>query len=1272
MIHFGIVFCARMIAKFWPLNRARTTDQAGASGGRRVNKYHFVDKRLSRDIVSGAAHIPPYVQSGCRRRKAVTSFLAAVCLVLVMASGKMFAQSFYGSIVGTVSDASGGVVADATVTVTNLGTSEVHTVKTNASGEYTVVNLVPARYKVEITRDNFKKFSRPDLQVEVGSALRIDAALPVGAVTETVEVTSQAPLLDTEASGMSQTIEGVQVQETPLNGRNIMSMITLAPGVVAQGSTAGGAAMSQHGDHTSNQAWNNYQVGGAISGESASYVDGAPTNVLGQNLVGLLVTQDAVQEFSVSSSNANSDFGRYGGGVINMTTRSGGNALHGTIYEYIRNTDFNANDYFSNQQGSPRGKYNQNQFGVNVTGPIKKDRVFFMGGWEGFHSVIGLPAQSTVPTTNLQNGLFSQPLYNLSATATSGPTATVTDAGTGCVIDGPAAAGNPNPGYWTITNLKTCGDPTSAVLKTFYPAPNVTAPGAGYNFFFQPKQYDDQNQYNGRIDWSVSPNQRAFARYTYWQINDTGFDTFNSYNGFPTENAYSVNYSQQAVVGDTYTFNAKTVLDVRLDWMREYYPNLPENQNVNEGQFGPQYANLAALESIHVIPVYGLTGRYSFTGFNSSTTFSQTYYNDYVISANLTRLQGKHSLKFGMEARLMDNNGTGQNSQLGSSSSFTNALTGDEWANFLLGYYTTDAISTFNSTTAYNYYQAYYATDTWQPRHNLTVDLGLRYELPGAIAEKHDKATVLLPNATDPYTGITGTLALVNSPAYPHRPTVLPEYKLFAPHAGFVYRIGLNAAIRGGYGIAYLPPDIQGNSPGILPNTSPVNQGTKTLTNTFPGTVATTNAAGTGAYYKLSNPFPNGSGGQAINTPLGRSNPAFMTNFYNQPIYGAVPFQSYPYTQQYNLEISEQFKGNWLLDVGYAGSKGTHIPGIGTTTYVGQNLNALPDVYDSMGAALATPGTCAAAATIKAQTGATITQGQCLQPYPYYKNVVDLADYKAFYNYNSLQVKLTKRFGNAGELLANYTFGKQMGNTDNSIGALETKATSTTRGGGYGQIQDFNNPAAEYSILSYNVPHRVVISYVYNLPFGHGQKYGSNLSGIVDAFVGGWQASGITTFQSGFPLKITEGTASPLETNYVGGILRPSVVPGCKKQAPGTALQRVKAGAWFNTSCFYYPGQYSFGNEARVDPTLYSEGIDNFDFALEKGAHLLERFDLKFRAEVFNLFNRVQFSPPVVSSSNPATNTSGPGVQTATSQFGQVLSQANQPREIQFSLRLNY
>jgi hypothetical protein len=535
---------------------------------------------------------------------ALKLFCVAMSLIISL---PLRAQSFYGSILGTVTDSSGAVVPDATVTVTNTGTNEAVTVQSDASGKYSVVNLVPATYDVVVTKEGFKRFLRQQLTVQVGAVARVDAALDVGVTSQTVEVSSQAPLLQTDSSTLSQEVAGPQVQGTPLNGRNIMNLIALAPGVVPQGSTQGGAAMNQHGDHTSNTAWSNYQVGGAIAGESAVYVDGAPINVLGQNTVALLITQDTIQEFSVATSNAGADFGRYGGGVINMTTKSGSNAFHGSIYEYFRNRDLNANNYFSNQQGAPRPEWNQNQYGVVVSGPIKKDKAFFLFTWEGFRSTVGSPSPTSVPTTNMQNGIFT--------TAIKDPL------GHCNIVHSPAA------GTWTITNLwqGDCGDPTAKVLRTYYPAPNTTTGSS--NYFSTPVLTDRQNQYNGRVDYNISNKQRFFGRYTYWNLQDTGFNQFNDFNGWPTGNAYSVNYSHQAVLGDTYTLNPTTVLDVRVDYTREYYPNLPTDVNVNQAQFGPAYAAIGPQMSLHVIPVYTLTGSHNLYGFTSATTFSQAWYN---------------------------------------------------------------------------------------------------------------------------------------------------------------------------------------------------------------------------------------------------------------------------------------------------------------------------------------------------------------------------------------------------------------------------------------------------------------------------------------------------------------------------------------------------------------------------------------------------------------------------------------------------------------------
>ena len=1152
------------------------------------------------DNEPAAIYAPLYIRAG---ESGIIKFLKLICLLTILAvSSPLKAQSFYGSILGTVRDTSGAVVPDARVKVTNIGTNETQNVRSDAEGKYSIVNLVPATYKVDVTKARFKEFLSDQVTVGVGAVVRVDAVLQVGAASETMIVAAEAPLLQTDTSAMSEEIGRAQVQGLPLNGRNVMNLIALAPGTVPGGSSAGSTGLNQ-GTRTSNQGWGNYQIGGAIQGQSSEFVDGSPINVLGGNTVPLVVTQDAVQEFSVIGSNAGADFGRFAGGVVNMTSRSGTNSWHGSAYEYFRNADLNANNFFNNRLGAPRPKDNQNQYGIVLSGPIKKDKAFFFFNWEGFAKIIGESSPTNVPTQAMRNGVFTNP---------------ITDPLGNCNI-----VQNPSAGTWTITNLfqGACGDPLAHILMNYYPLPNTSG---AFNWFLTTPIANHQNQYNGRVDYTVSPKQRIFGRYSYWTLRDTGFSEFSNAGGWPTANGHVINRSQQAVLADSYTFTSSTLLDVRVTYVREYSPNAPESVSINESQFGPAYAALAPQMSIHVLPVFTLNGVHNFYNFGNITGYSVNWWNTYGTNANLIKIIGAHTLKFGTELRLMDQSGTGF---LGSGSgkyTYSTTYTGDEWASFLMGYPDQIQFGTVNTTASYNYYQAYYVTDTWQAKRNLTLNLGLRYELPGAVAERNNKATVLLPHAVDPYTGVTGTLTLVDSPLYPNRSTVLPRHNLFAPRLGFAYRLHNDTVIRGGYGISYLPPDLTG----VLADNSLVN-------------AASTQINVTAALpTSLQNLYP-----KTLNQPIGRTDPSFMTLYCCTAslnnISGPVPQQNFPYVQEWNFTVGHQFKYNWMAEIGYSGLKGTNLPGIG------RSLDELPSKYYSMGSALLYSTTL---------NGIPMTVGQSLRPYPFYSDLSDTAEFYAHSNYNSLQAKLVKRFGSGGTLLADYTWSKNLANTDTLNGFLEAKPSAQSSTSGEGTIQDYNNLNGEYSLLSYNVNQRAVISYVLDLPFGKGHRFANHIARPLVTLASGWSVSGITTFQPGFPLFLTEAQSNPLTQFFGGGALRPNVVPGCKKKISGSAVSRLNE--WFNTSCFTYPGDYAFGNEPRVDANLTSEGVNNYDLAIMKSTNISERANLQFRTEFFNIFNRVQFAPPVG--------------QQGSSNFGDILSQTNQPREIQFSLRVNF
>src|ERR1700756_5188857 len=333
----------------------------------------------------------------------------ALCLgVAGVFGGRLAAQTTYGSIAGTVSDASGAAIADAQVTLTNLATTEKRVAQTGSDGLYDFVNLLPGRYSIVAEKTGFKRITRPEVIVEVGQSVRIDVTLQVGDVSQTIEVTAETPLLQSETSSLGQVVEQRKANELPLNGRNVFNLITLAPSVVPQGS-AGGTPVG-----VNPFGWGNYQVNGSFGNESAEYLDGQPLNIGYINLPVVIPTQDSIQEFKVQTSNLGADWGKFSGGVINLSTKSGTNTPHGEAYEYLRNKVLNANDFFLNKNHLPRPPFTQNQFGANAGGPLViphvydgRDKTFWFFSWEGFRLRTGTAFTTTVPTPAERQGNFS-------------------------------------------------------------------------------------------------------------------------------------------------------------------------------------------------------------------------------------------------------------------------------------------------------------------------------------------------------------------------------------------------------------------------------------------------------------------------------------------------------------------------------------------------------------------------------------------------------------------------------------------------------------------------------------------------------------------------------------------------------------------------------------------------------------------------------------------------------------------------------------------------
>ena len=1147
------------------------------------------------------------------------------------------AQESYGSVTGTVTDPSGSVVAGASVQLTNIGTNDQHDATTDGAGNYRFVNLVPASYRLEVSNKGFKRMTREPITLPVGGQIRINAILQVGTASEVVQVTGNTPLLETESGTVGNVVEGTLVQEMPLNGRNTMNLIALTPGVVPQGNTAGAPPMNG-GIHTQILGWGNYQIGGGIAGENAMYLDGASMMSFGQNSVSLVPTQDSIQEFRVDVNAVSPEFGRFAGGVVEMTTKSGSNVWHGSAYEYLRNTVLNANNFFSNFQHAPRNAFKQNQYGVVASGPIKRDKAFFMFSWEQYSLRMGVATTSNMPTADMNAGKF----YNRTLITSAAPA--------GCITNG---LSDSKGTYAQVS--PSCFDPSAVAMSSYFLAPNTTT--GNNNFFINLPIPNDTYQYATRVDYNLSSKHRIFGRYTYWHLKDAPphliSDKFD--NGID----YAFNRTHFAVLGDTYTINPTTVLDVRAFFNRQFFAHIPialTNGGIDESQFGPAYAAMAPMMSSHLIPnltISGPHGIYNVVGTNSN---SQDTYNTMGLNGNLTKIIDRHTLKFGGEFRYSDRNGFGTNLYPAGYGTFNASILGDEYAAFLLGDFLNDQISTDSRNTTYNYSQGYFVNDVWQATRSLTLNLGVRWELPGGTAEKKNRATVLLPNVVDPVIGFPGAISLTNTSLYPSRSMIPVRLNLFSPRVSFAQRIGNDMVVRGGYGLNFLPPDLPW---GVMAYNSPVNYAT------------TTNPLG--SYHSLSDPFHVLSGGSFLQ-PVGRSNPNWTKGQLGQIVTGANPQDMpYPNIQQWNLTVSRQWAGDWMTEISYVGSKGTHLPGLGAqngTLFNWYGLNEIaPQTYDpTTGLALTGPDTGklltakssapnAACAAWGTALNKAPTVGQCLRPYPQYQDYVDTADYTSGTIYHGMYVVGEKRFHSGGVLHANYTWSKIIGNADN----FRTDAESI---GSAGYTQDFYNPRGERSLLSFNTAQRLVVSYVLNLPFGKGQRF-ANSGGIVNTLVSGWSVNGITTFQSGYPLAISYN-GNNLTNLFGGGTLRTNYVAGCDKLAgvPSSRYERFLAqnagntSAWFNQSCFTNPGAFAFGNEPRVDPRLRGQGIDNFDFAAQKVTKIKELANLQFRAEFFNLFNHPQFN--------------NPGTRMAAGSYNQVTSQANQPRLVQLSLRLTF
>src|SRR5262245_3372622 len=1166
--------------------------------------------------------------------------LALICFAPSLGHGQAFVN---GSISGAMTDDTGAAIPEATMKLTNLGTSASRTVLTDPTGFYQFLNLAPGDYRIEADKAGFRHFIRQPITVAVNSGIRIDIAMQVGEVTQEVTVTEATPLLEPNSSSLGQVVTSRATKELPLNGRNPLALVALVPGAVMQ--EGGGSSPVGRNPFLPG----NFQIGGGFSQESSSYWDGAPLNTGYAHNLAIVPTQDALRELKVQTNNLSAEYGRFNGGLVNLTTDSGTNKLHGSAYEFIRNKVLNANNFFNNRARVPVPPYTQNQFGVTVGGPLVlpgvyngKYKTFFFASYGGYRQRLGNAFLLSVPDAAERQGDFSNlrsangaliPLYD--------PLTTRRD---------------PNNPSQFIRDPISCNgvlnvicpnriDPAAGKLVNLWALPNVPgAPANLNNWAGNASSGGNQDQITVRADHNVSEKQRIFVRYTYDNFNSLALDIFGTggmTSATPAGGQPEDFQNQQFVLSDSYSFSPNTLADVNFSVLRQKYDRTPVSLGYDLGTLSPGWGALNNQVNFRTLPSVGVAGITSFIPNTGSVI--QEAGTIFDVSPSLSTIKGRHTLKFGGELmvsrfnyiQLAGASGVFNFNQTFTALSPTNPVGGFGFASFLLGYAASGSLASVVPSAQQQIYPAIYVTDTFNATRKLTFTLGLRWERTGPWSERFDRMTAFDVNLASPVaqpTGlpIKGAFALVNSPERPIRNNVDPPDKQFSPRVGFAYQLTPKTVLRGGYGIFWLPNDV---TLGSSTHLDPVNN----FSNAFVASID----GGVTPFNTLSSPFPTGL------IPPPQRNPSFQNLLLGQgPTAIRAPNAPFAYAQQFNFNVQHELPNDILFDVAYAGAKGTHL-----TT--GINLDQLAPQHMSLGSALlaTVPNPFAGLISSGPLSNPTTTAGQLLRPFPQYTGLswplANLGDSQ----YSSLQLKVRKNFSGGQTLLLAYAFSKNITNVEGTGVILDS--------GGSGGTQNGYNLSAERSVASFDVPQRLVVSYVLDLPFGAGKKFLGSSSGAIGKLVSGWGVNGIMTYQRGFPLHLV--TAANL-TNSFGGGSRPNFdATACPNGAVLDGSAQSRLNKWFNTACFTQPPAFTFGNLARTLADVRADGIANWDFALFKSTTFGTADNplaLQFRAEFFNLFNTPQFAFP--------------GQTHGTGQFGVVSAQLNNPRLVQFALKFTF
>jgi len=1180
-------------------------------------------------------------------------FRAGLCVALfLICSTLLFGQRDLSTIVGTVTDPSGGVVANAKVTITEVGTGQVYSLLTNESGEFLRPALKPSTYTVKVSAPGFRTAEQKDILLKAGERTGVDIALTVGDVGQTVEVNATAPLLQTESTQVGANINSKTLTDVPLGGqRNFAYLARLSPGVLP---AEPGARDSANGG---------FSAGGVRgNGQNNFLLNGVDNNVntidfLNQTSYAVGPSVEAISEMSVQTNGFNAEYGRAAGAVINVNLKSGSNALHGSLFEILQNKDLNANSWTNNQANKPRGPYVQNQFGATAGGPIVKNKLFIFGDYQGTRiassgGIQGLGfsnATATIPTAAMKKGDFSS-ILGASFTGTDNAGNAVSFL-KGQIFDplttvGPASNPISRTAFPNNQIPVSRFDPAFAKLIQQFPDPNqavISGSQPTGDYFYNTAGGQNTDQGDARVDYRLSDKDSLFGSVSWGNTSKRSVAPFpgaldnSGFNG-----TGELDLSRNGQVSYTRVWNARIVSETRLSFTRLVTSRVGANPNTDLfTQFGiGGYNPTTAYAANGGLPSFGAGGYTGFGGAQWGPTLEYNNVWDFV--QNLAINRGSHAIKVGFEARQVRfpffqvpaphgivnysaNQTAFPSSQKSSLGPTVGASTGDSIASALLGQIDNAQISTTNFISSQKVAYAGYFQDDWKVSRKLTVNIGLRYELWSPIGEGFGRQanfdlqtmTLYIPKGKQQDAALPPNFAAAFPNVNVSRGSVsnylVPWDKFdFGPRIGIAYQLNSKTVLRTGYGIFYGGEENQGGSPnrgeGI-----PFNETVQF--NRTPGIVS--------SFIGVSDPLCTNCNYMPGALTGGYPASPFTLNAQIQ-FRGVQPDFRNPLVHKWNFMVQRELPWDMALEVGYEGNHQAHqvilgntdlYPNLGTT-----NTSISADSLRYINAA------CSTCQSVGSGLSITVSNG--------------------FGNYAAGSMKLEKRFSHGLQFLTAYTWSHALANSGTPL--------SGSSNIGYQNPLDWGSG---YSSASWDIRHSFTSGFNLDIPFGRGRQYGNAMNKGLDLVAGNWHMNGILTLRTGVAYGIA-GTSC----QGVWGRCQPDIATGfTADQAPSGGRTPNQ---WFDINAYKVAAPLTGGNlglQAATGPPTKT-----LDFSIFKDFAITERFKFQFRSEAFNLFNTPIFNIPDASLGD-AKSLGGNG------NFGRILSSiAGTERRLQFSLRLQF